>query len=109
MDMHTRGRDDSSIADGGDVVSVECEPDESTTRAVLRGIAAMKGISETEFDPLYEQIEFDALEGLVGHASRRDRSLSVRFPLDDYTVCVREDGRVRIVDGSHPLALEDGS
>ena len=105
--MHRTDWNDGSDTDGCDVVRVDCEPDESVTEAVLRGIEAINGVTGTEGDPLYEQVEFDALEKIVRHADRRDRPLSVRFPIDEHTVCVNGDGRIRIVGESHPLALGD--
>lgn len=106
--MHESDRGHRGVADGGSDFRVDREPEESTTEAVLRGLAAVQGVPESEIDPLYEQVEIDALETLVRHANRRGRAIRVRFCADGYTVCVHEDRRIRIVDQSHRLAIGDG-
>lgn len=73
-------------------------PSESTTEAVLRALAAMEGVDETELDVLYERTEPEALEDLVGHARGTDRYVGVEFTYREYTVLVRGDGVIDVTD-----------
>lgn len=87
----------NAIADGGSELVIESETGESTTRTLLRSVAAMEGVDETDLEPLYESVEVSALEELVRHAQRRDNAVSVRFTVDDHTLCVRVDETVQVV------------
>ncbi|MGQ3411955.1 HalOD1 output domain-containing protein [Natrinema sp. LN54] len=84
------------VADGGTAFLTERDPEESTTEAISRSIAAVKGVPETDLDPLYSKIELEALETMVRHADERGRSVQVEFTVDEYTVLVRGDGEIRI-------------
>jgi hypothetical protein len=71
---------------------------ESATEALLRGIAAVKGVDESDLDPIYERVDPVALENIVDHADGRDEPVGVRFAVAGCTVSVREDRSVRIVE-----------
>lgn len=58
------------VCDGGSEVLVETDGNESTPRAVLRGIAALEGMAETDLDTLYDEVEPEALEMLIQHSDR---------------------------------------
>lgn len=88
------------MSDGGTTIEIESEPNEPTTRTILRGIAALKGVDETNLDSLYQDIDPDALETLVEHADERDRELRLKFSFEGCTVTVREDGYIRLAHDS---------
>lgn len=88
-------RSNPPASDGG-TIEIESEPDEPTTRSILRGIAALKGVNEMNLRPLHREIDPDALETLVEHARERDRDVRLEFSFEGCTVIVREDGRIRL-------------
>lgn len=106
--MHPDERHRDRAPDGGAGFRVERGPDESTTQAILRGIAAMRGVAETDIEPVYEQVNFEALEALLRHADERGNSISVQFEAAGCVVCVQENGGIRIVDDGSG-STNDGS
>ncbi|MFC7140378.1 HalOD1 output domain-containing protein [Halosimplex aquaticum] len=84
------------IADGGTELVIENETEESTTRTLLRSIAAIKGVDERDLDPLYESVDSVALENIIQHAEDRDNDVSVEFSVDGYAVEVRADDTIRL-------------
>lgn len=104
MDQGERG--DSLTTDGGPGSIVECSGQESTIDAIVRGVAAIEGVPETELRSLYEEVDLEAVERLVQHAKDHDSPVRVQFTDAEYTVCIRGDDSVRIVDSSHSLALD---
>lgn len=85
---------------------MEREPDESLTRTILRGIAALKGIAERDLDTLYETVDVEALESLIRHASAHDSRVSVKFTFQGCTVLVRSDETIRITEIQPPRSEE---
>jgi len=96
--MGRNERGDRPTDDGGAEVVVERGPDESLTRAILRGIAALKGIAEQDLDTLYEAVEVEALESLIRHAGAHDSRVSVEFTFQECTVVVKSDETIRITE-----------
>ena len=68
--------------------------DEEILQTVLRAVAACTNTSITELEPLYEQVEPDALDTLLGHAVTNDAPVSIAFELENLTVNVTDDERV---------------
>ena len=67
--------------------------------AIVRAIATLKDVPPTDMEfSLHEYVDADALDGLFlpSTPSRRRRDLTVEFPVDDYWVSVRADGRVLV-------------
>lgn len=69
---------------------------DTVTNALLRGLATMKGVPESDLAPLYNHIDLEALHSLLEHARRADRYVSVEFTVDDYTIIVTSTGPIRI-------------
>lgn len=91
------GQDSGSVvADGGSSFVTEFDSDEPVACAVSRSLAAVKGVCETDLEPLYRWIDIDALERLIRHANGRDGSVTVEFSIDGYRVSVTEERVVRI-------------
>jgi len=93
---------DRPAADGGATVVVEPGPEESLTRAVLRGVAALKGVAERDLDTLYETVDVEALESVIHHANARDSRVNVEFFFQGCTVVVESDETVRIAETRPP-------
>ncbi|WP_226480394.1 HalOD1 output domain-containing protein [Natrinema amylolyticum] len=100
---------DTCRADGGTPFVTERKSDETTVEAILRSIAAITGVDETDLEPLYDAVEVDALATFVTHAERRDRSVQVSFGYEGYTVVADGDGSIRVVDDppQNPLMGSD--
>ncbi|WP_408959262.1 HalOD1 output domain-containing protein [Natrinema sp. 74] len=84
------------IADGGSAFVTEFDADEPAVRAISRSLAAVKGVSETELEPLYHRIELDALNRMIRHANGRDGSVRVEFRVEKCTVHVTDKRVIRI-------------
>ncbi|WP_276255542.1 HalOD1 output domain-containing protein [Halomontanus rarus] len=72
---------------------------ETVLNALLRGLATMKGVPESELDPLYNHIDPEALHSLLEHAQRGDRYVGVEFTVDGHTVVVTSTGPIRLYRG----------
>jgi len=93
---------DRPATDGGATVVVEPGPEESLTRAILRGVAALKGVAERDLDTLYESVDVEALKSVIRHANARDSRVSVEFIFQGCTVLVESDETVRIAENRPP-------
>jgi len=96
--MGRNDRGDRPATGGGAEVVVERETDESLTRAILRGIAALKGVAEQDLDTLYEVVEVEALESLIRHARAHGGRVRVEFTFQGCSVLVRGDETIRITE-----------
>jgi len=85
---------------------VERGTDESLTRAILRGVAALKGVAERDLDTLYESVDVEALESLVRHARAHDSRVRVEFSFQGCTVLVRGEKTIRITEHRLPQSKE---
>lgn len=63
--------------------------------AVTEHISAMTGREQTDFAPLYETIDPEALDSLIGSASR-SAPVSISFEYAGHSVTVRSDGELVI-------------
>jgi len=104
--MGRNGRGDRSATGGGAEVVVERGPDESLTRAILRGVAALKGIEERNLETLYETVDLEALESLMRHSQAHDGRVRVKFAFQGCTVLVRSDETVQITETRPPRSEE---
>ncbi|WP_226481342.1 HalOD1 output domain-containing protein [Natrinema amylolyticum] len=102
----TRDREsDRPVADGGPEFVTECRPEESTIEAVSRSVAAVRGVSEGDLEPLYENVDVGSLEAMIRHAEERGRSVDVGFTVDGYTVRVSDSREIRIVPNHSERSL----
>ncbi len=85
-------------------VRTVCGDSESVTHTILRGLAAIKNVPVVELDPLYEQLETDALVTLLNHAQDSEGVVNVEFTLDEFTVVVTYEGDVYIHTGEPTVA-----
>jgi hypothetical protein len=73
--------------------------------AVIEAVAAAECVAPTELDPLYEQINLDALDQFFASSEDTpDISKSVRFSAVGWKVFVRGDGAIRVCDPEHQAA-----
>lgn len=93
-------KSESVATDGGTELVTEIGAEESTTQATMRSIAAIKGVAETDLDPLYDNIDPDALETMIQHADEHDSRVEISFAIDGYRIYVRDNKRIQIIDSS---------
>lgn len=74
---------------------------ESPTVAVARLIAAVRGCEPDEVPALHGYINCDSLNQVIGG---ENPSLSVTFPVEEFTVEVQNTGQVKIVEKLTELA-----
>lgn len=82
--------------DGVSAFVTECRTDESMGHAIQRSVAAVKDMRPSELDPLYETVEPDAIESLLGHADDRGTPVQIRVSVDGVTLHVYEDGVIHV-------------
>lgn len=63
--------------------------------AVTEYISAMTGREQTDFAPLYETVDPEALDSLIG-SSKRSTPVSISFEYAGHSVTVRSDGELVI-------------
>lgn len=74
-----------------------CADDEPATATVVRGLAAIEGVEPSELDPLYNHVDPDALDALVGAPGGAGcGAVTVGFAAGRHWVRVRSDGSVAI-------------
>lgn len=66
---------------------------ESVIQTTLRILAEMRGVPVGDLEPLYEQVETDAVVNLLTHAKEFDSAVCVEFTVEEYTVAVSHDNR----------------
>ncbi|WP_137290078.1 HalOD1 output domain-containing protein [Natronorubrum halophilum] len=81
---------------------------ESVTHTILRGLATIENVPVTELDPLYEQVEMEALDALLAHANESDAAVNIEFTTPKYTVVVTHGDRVCIHDGEPAVSTVGG-
>lgn len=73
----------------------------SVVEQIVERICDLEGSEPRELPPLYDAIDPDALEALLGSAADRpDASVEVTFSYSTYTVTATDDGEVRVRDAT---------
>ena len=93
---HCRRPDDDRV----EVRTVRDES-ESVTHMILRGLSVIKNVPIRELEPLYEQVETEALDSLLTHAEGTESTVSVEFATDDHIVVVTHRDCVCVRNGDH--------
>ncbi|QFU81737.1 HalOD1 output domain-containing protein [Natronorubrum aibiense] len=93
MDHHDRLQNDTQVE-----IQTERQDPESIVETILRGLAALENVPVTELEPLYEQINPDALISFHRHAKDFDTSFTIEFAVDDYTIMLSQTDTVCIRD-----------
>lgn len=79
------------------------ESDRSAAEAIILALADAVGVDPTELPPLFEYVDPDALNALLGPSdSATDRTALLSFRVDTWTVFVRSDGRICVCDSTQP-------
>lgn len=68
---------------------------DSAVDTVVRALAALQGVDETDIDPLYEVIDPEALDALFTDAEQDD--VTVSFRMDEFWIELRSEASVRIM------------
>ena len=96
------GPGDGWNGEGGPGYVHQFGTDVSPSTGVVMAVAAVTGRSATSLVPLYQAIDPDALDRLVGRGGARDggRPVRVTFQYEDATVAVDSSGTVHVVGGA---------
>ena len=82
------------------------ERERTPTVAIIEAVAAAEGVAPTELEPLYDEIDTDAVNRLL--ASDRNSSSSnicIQLSVSGWQVFVRNDGAIRVCDPNRPTAI----
>lgn len=74
---------------------------ERASEAVVTAVAALTDTDPTDLAPLYDVVEPDAVDSLCDHAQwvgDDDIVHRLWFPYEGFDVCVRSDGRIRVLE-----------
>lgn len=75
---------------------------ERPSEMIVRAVAAVSGVEPTELDLVYDSIDPDALDTLLGSPPIGDNGgITVEFMAAGYQVTVRNDGTICILDGQN--------
>lgn len=87
------------------------DPDEVTaSMAAVAALAEVMNVDPMELDPLFESINPDALDTLVGLPDSPNGALQVRFSASDHEITARSDGTIEIApNGRDAAANRNGS
>lgn len=81
------------------VIQTQFDSDEHASGAVIRTLAALKGVEPTELGSLYESLDPEALDALLGDPTHNGNSpIVVNFVASGYRVTVSSDGQITIRD-----------
>ncbi|WP_433634304.1 HalOD1 output domain-containing protein [Halomicrococcus sp. NG-SE-24] len=97
--MHDDREADSLPEISDDALHTRFSCDEPPSEAVVRALAAVKGVKLTELDVLYETIDPEALDNLMGDpvVDSDTRNLVVEFTVSPYRVTVRDNGSITLL------------
>jgi hypothetical protein len=83
------------------------ETDNSPAEAIITALADAAGVETVELPPLYDYVDFDALNSLFeGHQTTIDADIILSFNVETWNVFVRADGRIRVCDATQPTEPE---
>lgn len=91
----------SALPDGGSEYADTIDTDESAPSAVVRAVSDLTGLDPTEMDPLYDYVDPDALDTLVGNATDGD--------VTDFYISFRMQGVRVAIDGDRSIVVHDES
>lgn len=66
--------------------------------AILDAVADATGRDPLELPPIYETVDPEALDALLGGSTFADSSLAVRFEYAGFVVIARSDGEVIVTE-----------
>ncbi|ELY63376.1 HalOD1 output domain-containing protein [Natronococcus jeotgali] len=91
--------DEHDPLDGDEpVVQTRYSCNENASEAVIRALAVAEGVKPTELDLLYESIDPEALNVLLGDPVISDELPTIiKFSISDYRVIVSSNGRITIL------------
>ena len=86
------------------VIQTQFDSDERASEAVIRALEAIKGVEPTELESLYESLDPEALDALLGDPALNgtlngSSTIAVNFVSSGYRVIVSSDGQITIQDG----------
>lgn len=92
--------DEHDSRDGDEpVVQTRYSCNEKASEAVIRALAVAEGVSPTELDLLYESIDPEALDSLLGDPVVSDEPPTrIEFGVSDYIVVASSNGRITVLE-----------
>lgn len=85
--------------DSEPVVQTRYVSGEPASEAVTRALAAVEGVEPTELDLLYESVDLEALDALLGDpVVDENPPVVVEFAASGYQVVVRSDGLITVLE-----------
>lgn len=71
---------------------------------LITAVAEAAGVDPTDLPPLHHTIDLEALSKLFDeHDGAADTAVILSFEFESWNVFVRDDGRIRICDGTQPI------
>jgi hypothetical protein len=85
----------------------KAETDDSPAEAIITALADAAGIEPVELPPLYDYVDFDALNSLFERQQpTTDTDIILSFQIETWNVFVRADGRIRVCDATEQTEPE---
>lgn len=78
------------------------EGDRLPSVAVVEAVAAAEDVAPAELDPMYDEIDPEAIDRLFTGGSDGRPSAILRFSVSGWRVFVRGDGAIRVCDPDRP-------
>ena len=73
--------------------------EERPSDVIVHAIAALRGVEPTELEPLYDRIDPEALDELLGlPVIGNDGIITVEFTAEGFQITVRSDGTIMLCD-----------
>lgn len=84
----------------------QIESDRSPIEAIVDAVATASEENPLESTPLYDYVDPDAINELFTHDNAESTTLLLGFCIDDWTVFVNSDGKIRVCDGTQTIDPE---
>lgn len=95
--------DEPSAEDPDPTVRTRYTVDEPPSTVIATAIAILQDAPPVELDPLYETVDPDALDAVLGdpYVDESESALRVTFTVSDCHVIAHSDGRITVTDERH--------
>ncbi len=83
----------------------ESDADQSLAVIISEALATVEGTEPWEIDPLYDVIDFDAVERLFQGEEETPGAMTLTFGVDEWNVHVHGDGTIEVYEAVQPADL----
>ncbi|WP_226010826.1 HalOD1 output domain-containing protein [Halomicrobium salinisoli] len=80
----------------------EADSDQSLAVTISEALATVEGTEPWEIDPLYDVIDFDAVERLFQGDGETQRAMTLTFGVGEWNVHVHGDGTIEVFEAVRP-------